>query len=72
MSGYKYKRKKPHVPYNKEEATKAKTTKQLQEELKKFEEGLRGLTEDFYEYGSSFYKNHIAYLRMKIAERIGK
>lgn len=66
------KRKLPYQPYNREEATKAKTMKQLQEELKQFEDGLKNLTGDFYEYASSFYKNHIAYLRMKIAERIGK
>ena len=58
--------------YDKEKATNAKTITQLQNELKQFEDGLVNLSEEYRKAACSFYTNHIAYLKMKIAERIGK
>ena len=58
--------------YDKEKATNAKTTAQLQSELKQFEDGLANLSEEYRKAACSFYTDHIAYLKMKIAERIGK
>ena len=58
--------------YDLESATNAKSTKQLQVELKQFEDGLANLSEEYRKAACSFYTNHIAYLKMKIAERIGR
>lgn len=58
--------------YDKEKATNAKSTTQLQDELKQFEDGLENLSGEYRKTACSFYTNHIAYLRMKISERIGK
>lgn len=61
--------------WDREAHYKAKTTKQLQEELEKFRQGLESLRSDPRMINTTafpFYENHIEYLRMKIAERIGK
>lgn len=59
--------------YDREKTTKSKSTKQLQSELKKFEDAVdnwnsEGLTKS----PPAMYNDYIQYLRMKIGERIGK
>lgn len=59
--------------WDKESHYKAKTIKQLQDELKQFQDGYAKSQEDGDPLRTApFYTNHIEYLRMKIAERIGK
>ena len=58
--------------WDKESHYAKKTTKQLEDELTKFREGLEKVRDNDPLCAASFYSNHIEYLRMKIAERIGK
>lgn len=73
-SGWKGKRKTPYQPYDKNKAADNKSTKELQAELKKFEEHWAEIKEDpkYEKAAGKFYTDHIAFLKMKIAERIGK
>lgn len=55
--------------YDKEAEYAKKSTKQLQAELKKFEQVVADWIGDI---SPARFNEHIGYLKMKIAERIGK
>lgn len=66
--------KNKYIPYDKNLAADKKTIKQLKDELVQFEAGLAKVKENpaYYDVACSFYVNHIAFLKMKIGERIGR
>lgn len=60
--------------WDKEAHYSSRSTKQLQAELTQFREGLERLNNDTFKTTTAvgWFETHIEYLRMKIAERIGK
>lgn len=60
--------------WDRESHYEKKTVKEMQNELVKFEEGWTKIQSDpkYATAAGTFYTTHIAYLKMKIAERIGK
>lgn len=58
--------------FDKESHYANKTINELQEELVEFIDGKDKLEGEYRKVASVFYTNHIEYLRMKIAERIGR